>query len=196
MCRIVLCHGQSERGGMSLAYINRLPAIGGKQRRSAWQVRALRQAKGWTLEEAAEKGDLDLKHWQKIEAGHINVTLVTLVRIAEGLGETVGSLFGTPVAPRGRRRQVAVLPSSVGKPDDQVSCRAGRCSGRAAGGAVQQARTKQPGPGRRRSEHAGSGPRLDRAAFVDSGGPAKMEPAHPSPASACGNGVRRDARAE
>jgi transcriptional regulator with XRE-family HTH domain len=67
------------------------------------QVRALRQAKGWTLEEAAEKGDLDLKHWQKIEAGTVNVTLVTLVRIAEGLGETVGGLFGTPVAPRGRR---------------------------------------------------------------------------------------------
>jgi transcriptional regulator with XRE-family HTH domain len=67
------------------------------------QVRALRQAKGWTLEEAAEKGDLDLKHWQKIEAGTINVTLVTLVRIAEGLGETLGSLFGTPVAPTKRR---------------------------------------------------------------------------------------------
>ena len=67
------------------------------------QVRALRQAKGWTLEEAAEKGDMDLKHWQKIEAGTVNVTLVTLVRIAEGLGETLGGLFGTPAAPRGRR---------------------------------------------------------------------------------------------
>jgi Helix-turn-helix. len=67
------------------------------------QVRALRQAKGWTLEEAAEKGDLDLKHWQKIEAGTVNVTLVTLVRIAEGLGETLGGLFVTPVAPRVRR---------------------------------------------------------------------------------------------
>ncbi len=67
------------------------------------QVRAFRQAKGWTLEQAAEKGDMDLKHWQKIEAGTINVTLVTLVRLAEGLGETMGSLFGTPVAPKGRR---------------------------------------------------------------------------------------------
>jgi transcriptional regulator with XRE-family HTH domain len=59
------------------------------------QVRAFRQATGWTLEQAAEKGDMDLKHWQKIEAGTINVTLVTLVRIAEGLGEPLGSLFGT-----------------------------------------------------------------------------------------------------
>jgi transcriptional regulator with XRE-family HTH domain len=67
------------------------------------QVRALRQAKGWTLEEAAEKGDLDLKHWQKIEAGTVNVTLVTLVRIAEGLGETLGGLFGTPRTAKGSR---------------------------------------------------------------------------------------------
>ncbi|MGA7742128.1 MAG: helix-turn-helix transcriptional regulator [Polyangia bacterium] len=67
------------------------------------QVRAFRQAKGWTLEQAAEKGDMDLKHWQKIEAGTINVTLVTLVRLAEGLGESVGSLFGTPIVPTNKR---------------------------------------------------------------------------------------------
>ena len=91
------------------AWPSRLHRQSARYRREAralgLQVRALRQAKGWTLEEAAEKGDMDLKHWQKIEAGTINVTLVTLVRIAEGLGETVGSLFGTPVAPRGRRRR-------------------------------------------------------------------------------------------
>lgn len=67
------------------------------------QVRAFRQAKGWTLEQAAEKGDMDLKHWQKIVAGTINVTLVTLVRLAEGLGESVGSLFGTPIVPTSKR---------------------------------------------------------------------------------------------
>jgi len=37
----------------SSAYTNRLPAIGGKQKALGLQVRALRQAKGWTLEEAA-----------------------------------------------------------------------------------------------------------------------------------------------
>jgi len=79
-------------------------------------VRALRQAKGWTLEEAAEKGDMDLKHWQKIEAGTINVTLVTLVRIAEGLGETVGSLFFRHACrAKGASEQVAVLPVVGGK---------------------------------------------------------------------------------
>jgi transcriptional regulator with XRE-family HTH domain len=37
--------------------------------------------------------DLDLKHLQKIESGTINVTLVTLVRLARGLGAPLGSLF-------------------------------------------------------------------------------------------------------
>jgi len=85
------------------AYTNRLPAIGGKQRRSGCRCVLYVRPRDGLSEEAAEKGDLDLKHWQKIEAGTVNVTLVTLVRIAEGLGETVGSLFGTPVAPRVRR---------------------------------------------------------------------------------------------
>ena len=67
------------------------------------QVRSLRLAKGLTLEEAAEKGDMDMKHWQKIEAGTINVTLVTLVRIAEGLQESLGKLFDTPSASSSRR---------------------------------------------------------------------------------------------
>jgi transcriptional regulator with XRE-family HTH domain len=56
-------------------------------------VRALRGARRWTLEEAAEASNLDLKHFQKVEAGKLNVTLVTLVRIAEGFDEPVASLF-------------------------------------------------------------------------------------------------------
>lgn len=57
------------------------------------RVRTLRQQRGWTLETAAEHMDLDLKHLQKIEAGTLNVTLVTLVRLASGLGTTVTQLF-------------------------------------------------------------------------------------------------------
>lgn len=57
------------------------------------RVRALRSAKKWTLEQAAEAMNLDLKHLQKIEAGLINVTMVTLVRIAEGLDEPLSALF-------------------------------------------------------------------------------------------------------
>jgi transcriptional regulator with XRE-family HTH domain len=57
------------------------------------RVRRLRQGRNWTLEIAAERMDLDLKHLQKIEAGQLNVTLVTLARIAEGLEITMGDLF-------------------------------------------------------------------------------------------------------
>jgi transcriptional regulator with XRE-family HTH domain len=41
----------------------------------------------------AERADLDLKHLQKVEAGQLNVTLVTLVRIAAGLEISMGDLF-------------------------------------------------------------------------------------------------------
>jgi transcriptional regulator with XRE-family HTH domain len=54
-------------------------------------VSALRSVS--TKPDQAQATNLDLKHFQKIEAGKLNVTLVTLVRIAEGFGETVASLF-------------------------------------------------------------------------------------------------------
>ena len=60
------------------------------------RVRELREARGWTLERAAEAMNLDLKHLQKVEAGKLNVTLVTVVRIAEGLDEPVAALFVPP----------------------------------------------------------------------------------------------------
>jgi transcriptional regulator with XRE-family HTH domain len=60
------------------------------------RVRALRQRRKWTLEQAAEAANLDLKHFQKIEAGKLNVTLVTLVRLSNGFGEPVESLFRKP----------------------------------------------------------------------------------------------------
>lgn len=70
-------------------------------RRLGLRIRALRQEREWTLERAAEAMNLDLKHLQKIEAGQINITLVSLVRIAEGLEVPVNELF---VEPQGRKR--------------------------------------------------------------------------------------------
>ncbi len=63
------------------------------QRLLGKQIRALRQNRGWTLENAAAEMQLDLKHLQKIEAGQLNVTLVTLVRIADGLQVPLSELF-------------------------------------------------------------------------------------------------------
>jgi len=57
------------------------------------RVRRLRRRRRWTLEQAAEQMDLEFKHLQKIEAGTVNVTMVTLVRIAAGLDVPVRALF-------------------------------------------------------------------------------------------------------
>jgi transcriptional regulator with XRE-family HTH domain len=64
------------------------------------RVRQLRLARKWTLEGAAEAANLDLKHFQKVEAGKLNVTLVTLVRLAQGFDEPVGSMFRKPRRPK------------------------------------------------------------------------------------------------
>lgn len=71
------------------------------------RVRALRLARAWTLEHAAERMQLDFKHLQKIEAGQINLTLASLVRISQGLGESIASLFT-----HGRRSSAAAQPDA------------------------------------------------------------------------------------
>lgn len=53
------------------------------------------------MERAAEAMDLDLKHLQKVEAGKLNLTLVTLVRIAAGFDEPMASLFTAPKPKKG-----------------------------------------------------------------------------------------------
>lgn len=67
------------------------------------RVRALREAQGWTLERAAEKMDVDWKHLQKLEAGAINVTLATLVRVAAGLRCPISTLFSEAEQPVANR---------------------------------------------------------------------------------------------
>lgn len=46
-------------------------------------VRALRIDRGWTLEEASGRMGLDFRHLQQIEAGSVNVTLATVLRVAD-----------------------------------------------------------------------------------------------------------------
>ena len=57
------------------------------------RVRELRAMREWTLEDAAEATDVELTHLAKIEAGKVNVTMVTLVRLAVGLRVAIGDLF-------------------------------------------------------------------------------------------------------
>lgn len=79
-------------------------------KRLGLNIRALRDALGLTLQEASERMEVAPKHLQKIESGGglgdatsaapINVTLVTLVRIADGLGTTIHNLFAPRSPPR------------------------------------------------------------------------------------------------
>jgi transcriptional regulator with XRE-family HTH domain len=46
-----------------------------------------------TVEQAAEHADLDRRHWQKVEAGEVNVTLRTLTRLSRALRVAVPLLF-------------------------------------------------------------------------------------------------------
>jgi transcriptional regulator with XRE-family HTH domain len=48
------------------------------------------------LEQTAEKMDLDLAPLQRIEAGTLNVTFLTLTRMAEGFGIALWALFLDP----------------------------------------------------------------------------------------------------
>lgn len=60
------------------------------------RVRALRKARGLTLYQASAAMDIELRHLQRLETGVLNVTLVTLLRVADGLGVPVWVLLGGP----------------------------------------------------------------------------------------------------
>ena len=83
-------HKQSAR------YLREAKALG-------LRLRRLREEHGWTLEQTAQRCDLDLKHLQKIESGQLNVTLVTLVRLAVGFREPMATLFTDVAAPKVKR---------------------------------------------------------------------------------------------
>jgi transcriptional regulator with XRE-family HTH domain len=64
-------------------------------------VRALRKAAGLTLKVAAERGEIHWRHWQKIEAAKVNVSLSTLGKVARALRVDVVELFGKPAPTEG-----------------------------------------------------------------------------------------------
>lgn len=54
----------------------------------AENLRRIRTARGWTQEEAADRCGMVFQTYQPIEAGKVNVTLVTIARLADGLQVT------------------------------------------------------------------------------------------------------------
>ncbi len=57
------------------------------------KIRALRTARGWTLEQASEAIDLDPRHLQRVETGAVSPSAATLLRVADSLEVPVGALF-------------------------------------------------------------------------------------------------------
>ena len=57
------------------------------------RLRVLREQRGWTQVELAEKLGLDRSYVADIERGHRNVSLVNLELIAMGFGITLARLF-------------------------------------------------------------------------------------------------------
>jgi transcriptional regulator with XRE-family HTH domain len=59
-------------------------------------VRMLRNSAMLTLKKSSERAEMHWRHWQKIEAGQVNITLQTLVRLAEVLGTDPSDLLREP----------------------------------------------------------------------------------------------------
>lgn len=66
------------------------------QRRIGRRISELRAAIGATQEQLAEESGLDVRYVQRIEAGEINLTLESLVRLANVLRVAVDSIFQKP----------------------------------------------------------------------------------------------------
>jgi transcriptional regulator with XRE-family HTH domain len=56
-------------------------------------MRRLRRAKSWTQMYAAVRAGIHWRHWQKIEGAEVNITIITLVKIAAALETTIAELF-------------------------------------------------------------------------------------------------------
>lgn len=59
----------------------------------ASNVRQLREGSGLTLEAAAHNAGMHWRHWQKVEAGEVNVTIASLVKVASALGVEAARLL-------------------------------------------------------------------------------------------------------
>lgn len=59
-------------------------------------LRAIREDRGLTQEQLAEIVDLDVRYYQRVETGHVNLTLGLLAKIAGRLKVEAASLIAAP----------------------------------------------------------------------------------------------------
>lgn len=57
------------------------------------RLREVRQARGWTVEEASERYGVEPAHVRRIEAGRTNPSLATLLSIAHAVSTDLADLF-------------------------------------------------------------------------------------------------------
>ena len=84
---------RGARGERSSQAVRRTKRYKRELRSVGLRVRALRQERDWTLEEFSARSGVDWKHVQKIESGQINVSFVTILRIATGFDVPIAALF-------------------------------------------------------------------------------------------------------
>lgn len=77
------------------------------------RIAELREGRAWTQQAFADRLGVTLKYVQRLEAGSENLTIVTMVHVANALGAKVASLFEKPssVARRGPGRPRKAAPA-------------------------------------------------------------------------------------
>lgn len=87
------------------------------------RIRELRRQRDDTQESAAERLGMLVPNYARIEQGRLNVTVDTLVRIANALDVPLAELFKAPqvrAVKRGRPKKTATAVSTT-RPTDRVS---------------------------------------------------------------------------
>jgi transcriptional regulator with XRE-family HTH domain len=74
------------------------------------RIREIRQGRGLTQEQAAERVGLSLKGYQFIERGVQNLTIRTLVKVATALGVRTADLFAAPASREVRKGRPKKAP--------------------------------------------------------------------------------------
>jgi transcriptional regulator with XRE-family HTH domain len=74
------------------------------RRRLAANARRWRLARSLTVKKAAARAEMHWRHWQRVEAGHTNATLETLLKVANALNVEPADLLSEPPPVGGKPR--------------------------------------------------------------------------------------------
>ena len=71
------------------------PDVAGARRLLARNTLRIRRARGMTQLMAADRVDMDVRSWQKVEHAESNTTIATMARVAAALDTGIAELFAT-----------------------------------------------------------------------------------------------------